>query len=384
MLTWHFIHFLRFYVMCFGIILPEMNPLFTWCCKVLQFAYLCAKHFSMIRFFENHSLKNHNTFGIDVKAKYFFEFTEPHDLAVFLQNNQSWKEEKLIVIGEGSNILFLGDFDGLVIHPKVPGIFPVREDRQNEWLEAGAGEIWDDFVEYCVVYGLGGVENLSLIPGKVGAAPVQNIGAYGQEVCAVVERVKGFDLEKEETTEFSVDECRFAYRDSIFKSHLKNRFIITSVVFRLEKFPEFKLGYGDVEQKVRERGEVSLRNIREAIIEIRSSKLPDVMELGNAGSFFKNPVVDKALAEKLKAEYETLPVYPAGDGKTKLAAGWLIEKAGWKGVREVSVGVHEKQALIIVNYGNATGQEVWDLSEKIRQSVSEKFGVVLEREVNCV
>jgi UDP-N-acetylmuramate dehydrogenase len=338
----------------------------------------------MIRFFENHSLKNHNTFGIDAKAKYFFEFTEPQDLAVFLRDNRSWKEEKLIVIGEGSNILFLNDFDGLVIHPKVPGIFSVKEDRQNEWLEVGAGEVWDDLVEYCVVYGLGGIENLSLIPGRVGAAPVQNIGAYGQEVCAVIERVKGFNLEKEELTEFTVDECRFAYRDSIFKSYLKNHFIITSVVFRLEKFPEFKLGYGDVEQKVRERGEISLRNIREAIIEIRSAKLPDVKQLGNAGSFFKNPVVDDVVAERLKKEFGTLPVYPATDGKVKLAAGWLIEQAGWKGRREGNVGVHDKQALVIVNHGNATGIEVWDFSEKIKQSVFEKFGVELDREVNCI
>jgi len=338
----------------------------------------------MIRFFENYSLKDHNTFGIDAKAKYFFEFTEVQDLAVFLRDNRSWRDEKLIVLGEGSNILFLNDFDGLVIHPKVPGIFSVHEDRQCEWIEAGAGELWDDLVEYAVAYGLGGVENLSLIPGKVGAAPVQNIGAYGQEVCAVVEKVKGFDLEKEEIIEFKAEECRFAYRDSVFKSHLKNRFIITSVVFRLEKFPEFKLGYGDLEAKVKEKGDVNLHTIRKAVIEIRSSKLPDVKELGNAGSFFKNPVVEASLAERLKAEFETLPVYPAGEGKAKLAAGWLIEQAGWKGVREGNVGVHEKQALVLVNHGNATGKEVWDFSEKIKQSVYAKFGVELEREVNCV
>ncbi len=338
----------------------------------------------MIRFFENYSLKDHNTFGIDAKAKYFFEFTEVEDLAVFFRSNKSWREEKLIVLGEGSNILFMNDFDGLVIHPKVPGIFPVHEDRQNVWIEAGAGESWDDLVEYCVTYGLGGVENLSLIPGKVGAAPVQNIGAYGQEVCVVVEKVKGFDLEKEEIAEFSANECRFAYRDSIFKSYLKNRFIITSVVFRLEKFPEFKLGYGDLEVKVKGKGDVSLHTIREAVIEIRSSKLPDVKELGNAGSFFKNPVVEASLAERLKTEFETLPVYPAGEGKAKLAAGWLIEQTGWKGVREGNVGVHEKQALVLVNHGNATGKEVWDFSEKIKRSVHEKFGVELEREVNCI
>jgi len=210
----------------------------------------------MIRFFENHSLKQHNTFGINAKAKYFFEFTEPQDLEGFLSANQSWKDEKLIVLGEGSNILFLNDFDGLVIHPKVPGITSVYEDRHNEWLEVGAGEVWDELVQHCVSCQLGGIENLSLIPGMAGAAPVQNIGAYGQEVCNVVEKVKGYDLEKGMPAEYSVAECKFAYRNSIFKNYLKNKFIITSVIFKLDKFPEFKLNYGQLEAKVKEKGEV--------------------------------------------------------------------------------------------------------------------------------
>ncbi len=338
----------------------------------------------MIRFFEDFSLKKHNTFGIDAKAKYFFEFTEPQDLDVFLNSNQSWKEEKLIVLGEGSNILFLNDFDGLVIYPKVPGIKSVYEDRNHEWIEVGAGEVWDEFVEYCVTYQLGGVENLSLIPGVVGAAPVQNIGAYGQEVCNVIEKVKGYDLEKRAMAEYSADECRFAYRDSIFKSTLKNKFIITSVIFRLDKFPEFKLGYGDLEAKVKEKGDVNLYNIRKSVIEIRSSKLPDVKDLGSAGSFFKNPVVDEVLAEQLQKKFPEIPVYPYLEGKKKLAAGWLIDRCGWKGKREGDAGVHEKQALVIVNYGNATGREIYQFSEKIKQSVLEKFGVELEREVNCL
>ncbi|HPF51978.1 MAG TPA: UDP-N-acetylmuramate dehydrogenase [Draconibacterium sp.] len=338
----------------------------------------------MIRFFENHSLKDYNTFGIDAKARYFFEFTEPEDLAVFLNENQSWKDERLIVIGQGSNILFLDDFDGLVIHPKVPGIKTVGEDRSFYRVEVGAGEVWDEFVEFCVTYNLGGVENLSLIPGMVGAAPVQNIGAYGQEVCNVVEKVKGYDLEKQEMAEFSADECRFAYRESIFKSYLKNRFIITSVVFRLDKFPEFNLKYGHLEEKVKEYGDVTLQNIRKAVIEIRNSKLPSVKDLGNAGSFFKNPLVEKELADRLNAEYENMPLYPAADQKAKLAAGWLIEQSGWKGKREGNVGVHKDQALVIVNYGGATGKEVWDFSEKIKEAVFEKFGVSLEREVNCI
>lgn len=338
----------------------------------------------MIRFFENHSLKNYNTFGIDAKARFFFEFTEPHDLAVFLNSNNTWKSERLIVLGQGSNILFLDDFDGLVIYPKVPGMKAVNEDRSFYYVEVGAGEVWDEFVDFCVNYNLGGVENLSLIPGNVGAAPVQNIGAYGQEVCNVVETVKGYDLEKQEMAEFSVNECRFTYRDSIFKSYLKNRFIITSVVFRLDKFPEFNLKYGQLEEKVKEKGEVNLQNIREAVIEIRNSKLPSVKDLGNAGSFFKNPVVEKVVADRLQKEFDKVPVYPAADEKVKLAAGWLIEQAGWKGKREGNVGVHKDQALVIVNFGGATGREVYDFSEKIKQSVSEKFGVELEREVNCI
>nr|WP_319265892.1 UDP-N-acetylmuramate dehydrogenase [uncultured Draconibacterium sp.] len=338
----------------------------------------------MIRFSENHSLKAHNTFGIDAKAKYYFEFTELEDLQVFLNSNKTWQEEKLIVLGEGSNILFLNDFDGLVIHPNVPGMNPVWEDRNHEWFEVGAGEVWDEFVEFVVNQGLGGAENLSLIPGKVGATPVQNIGAYGQEVCRLVEKVKGFDLEKGCPVEYPATECGFAYRNSVFKSYLKNRFIITSVIFRLDKFPEFNLGYGQLEEKVKEKGEANLRNIREAVIEIRSSKLPDVKELGNAGSFFKNPVVDVVLAEQIKSKYPEIPFYPGGEDKIKLAAGWLIEQAGWKGKRIGDAGVHEQQALVLVNYGNATGKEIYSLSEEICNSVEEKFGVTLEREVNCI
>ena len=338
----------------------------------------------MIRFSENHSLKAHNTFGIDAKAKYYFEFTELEDLQVFLNSNKSRKEEKLIVLGEGSNILFMNDFDGLVIHPNVPGMNSIWEDRNHEWFEVGAGEVWDEFVEFAVNQGLGGAENLSLIPGKMGAAPVQNIGAYGQEVCRLVEKVKGFDLEKGCAVEFPATECGFAYRNSVFKNYLRNRFIITSVILRMDKFPEFNLSYGQLEEKVNEKGGASLHNIREAVIEIRSSKLPDVKELGNAGSFFKNPVVDKKLADQLLVTSPDIPVYPGGEGKYKLAAGWLIEQAGWKGKRIGDAGVHEQQALVLVNYGNASGKDIYALSEEICKSVSEKFGVTLEREVNCI
>ncbi len=338
----------------------------------------------MIRFFENYSLKTHNTFAVEAKAKYFFEFTDPADLDVFLRSNKTWKDERLLILGGGSNILFVNDFDGLIIRSNVPGVKEIAEDRQNVWIEVGAGENWDEFVHYCVDMKLGGVENLSLIPGLVGAAPVQNIGAYGQEVSNAIEIVKGYDLETRLNFELLAANCEFSYRSSIFKHTFQNRAIITSVVFRLNKFPEFSLGYGQVEEKVKERGEVNLLNIRDAVIEIRSSKLPDVKELGNAGSFFKNPVVEAKVAEHLQKHYENVPVYSVENDKVKLAAGWLIEKAGWKGVREGDVGVHEKQALVLVNYENATGKEIFDFSEKIKRSVLEKFGVELEREVNCI
>lgn len=338
----------------------------------------------MIRFFENYALKPHNTFGVEASARYFFEFTELEDLDTFVQSNETWKDLPLLVLGGGSNILFRNDFEGLALHPNVPGIGRVYEDRQYIWLEAGAGEIWDDFVKYCVNYQLGGVENLSLIPGSVGAAPVQNIGAYGQEVSHVIERVKGYDLQQKKPVEFAAADCEFAYRNSLFKRELKNRYIITSVVFKLEKFPEFNLGYGQVEEKVNTLGEVNLHNIRQAVIEIRSSKLPDVNELGNAGSFFKNPVVDAGFAEKIRQRFPDIPVYPVNENEIKLAAGWLIEKTGWKGRREGHVGMHAKQALVLVNYGNASGNDIFEFSEKISQAVFEKFGIQLEREVNCI
>lgn len=338
----------------------------------------------MIRFYENYNLNPHNTFGVNAKSRYFFEFTEPEDLETFVQSNETWKDLPLFVLGGGSNVLFQKDFEGLILHPNIPGIFKVKEDRQNIWFEVGAGEIWDDFVKYCVDYGVGGIENLSLIPGSVGATPVQNIGAYGQEVGNVIELVKGYDLQQKAFLEFSAENCEFDYRNSLFKRELKHRFIITSVVFRLDKFPEFNLNYGQVEEKVNALGDVNLQNIRQAVIEIRSSKLPDVYELGNAGSFFKNPVVKIEVAEKIREKFPDVPVYAVNDEMVKLAAGWLIENAGWKGRREGYVGVHEKQALVLVNYGKATGKEIYDFSEQILDSVKEKFGIELEREVNCV
>jgi UDP-N-acetylmuramate dehydrogenase len=338
----------------------------------------------MIRFFENYALKPHNTFGVEASARYFFEFTEPEDLETFVQSNENWKDLPLFILGGGSNVLFQKNFEGLVLHPNIPGIIKVKENRQYVWFEVGAGEAWDDFVKYCVDYGVGGVENLSLIPGSVGAAPVQNIGAYGQEVGKVIDRVKGYDLQQKTPLEFPAAACEFGYRDSLFKRNLKNRFIITSVVFKLEKFPEFNLEYGQVEEKVKEFGEVNLQNIRRAVTDIRSARLPDVNELGNAGSFFKNPVVSIGVAENIREQFPDVPVYPLNKNEVKLAAGWLIEKAGWKGRRKDNVGAHEKQALVLVNYGNATGKEIFDFSEEISQAVLDLFGIRLEQEVNLL
>lgn len=338
----------------------------------------------MIRSFTNYSLRNHHTFGTEATALHYFEFTETEDLKGFLETTVKWKNLPILILGEGSNLLFVSDFNGLVVNPNIPGIAEVHEDRNNIWLEVGAGVRWDDLVDYAVFNGWGGIENLSLIPGKVGAAAVQNIGAYGMEIQNRIESVTGFDFES--LTEYTIDapECKYGYRDSIFKNQLKDRFIITSVVFKLDKFPEFILNYGDLKTETEKLGNVSLRNIRKAVIGIRESKLPDSKVYGNAGSFFKNPVIDSVLAEQLKSVYPTMPTYSASNGKTKLAAGWLIEQCGWKGFRRGDAGVHEKQALVIVNYGKATGKEIYDLSEEIRQSVQDKFGVELEREVNVM
>ncbi|MDP4206748.1 MAG: UDP-N-acetylmuramate dehydrogenase [Bacteroidota bacterium] len=335
----------------------------------------------MIRFEENFSLIKYNTFGIEAHSRYFFEFTESEDLRIFIQNNETLREENQLILGGGSNYLFTSDFKGIIFHPNIPGIRVLDETATHIWIEAGAGEEWDQFIEYCVNKGYGGVENLSLIPGKIGATPVQNIGAYGIEASQVIDTVYGIDLTNGERVSLSASDCHFGYRDSIFKHDLKGKIIVTSVVFKLSRFPEFKLGYGAVKAEVERLGEVSLRNIRTAVINIRHAKLPDPKELGSAGSFFMNPVVDTEIAERLKSNHPNMPSYQTGEGKTKLAAGWLIEQCGWKGFRDGDTGVHKDQSLVLVNYGKASGMEIYNLSEKIKVSVYEKFGIELNREV---
>ena len=336
----------------------------------------------MIRSYSDYQLQKHHTFGTKATAKLYFEFTELEDLEGFITTTNEWQNMSILILGEGSNLLFVNDFQGLIINPNIPGIKIAHEDRNNIWLEVGAGVVWDDLVEYAVFNLWGGIENLSLIPGKVGAAAVQNIGAYGMEIQNRIESVTGFNLETQTTYTMDVVDCQYAYRDSIFKNLLKERFIITSVSFKLDKFPEFILNYGDLKNETEKLGAINLRNIRKAVIGIRESKLPDPKVYGNAGSFFKNPIIESKLAEQLLATYPNMPHYPAPDDQTKLAAGWLIEQCGWKGFRRGDAGVHEKQALVLVNYGNATGKEIYQLSEEIKQSVKEKFGVELALEVN--
>lgn len=332
---------------------------------------------------ENYSLKNYNTFGIDVKCRYFVESDTESEFLEFVSSYEL-KPEEIMVLGEGSNFLFTDDFDGTVFYPTMKGMEIVEENDEHVWVKVGAGEVWDDFVAWAVEQGYGGVENLSLIPGHVGAAPVQNVGAYGMEAGDTIEQVEAIQIEKARKETISAADCRFAYRDSIFKGEWKNRYIVTYVVFRLTKVPEFRLNYGSVREELQKLGEVSLKNIRRAIIQIRRAKLPDVKELPNAGSFFKNPVVSREQAGQLKERYPELPVYPVDEDRVKLAAGWLIEQCGWKGKDLGKAGVYEKQALILVNRAGASGVEVARLANEVKKSVFMTFGVWIEPEVYVI
>jgi len=333
--------------------------------------------------YKNISLKPFNTFGLDYRAAYMLRIKSESELLQFISSSYPFKN-KIFVTGSGSNLLFTGDFNGIIIHPEIPGIYIEKENSDQLVVSAGAGVIWDDFVRWAVENNFGGVENLSLIPGTVGAVPVQNIGAYGSEVKESVELIRAISLEDGSVRNFSNNECRFDYRDSIFKKELKGKYVITRVFFRLNKNPEFNLSYGKLKEEVLKSGRITLQNIRNAVINIRNNKLPDPSVLPNAGSFFKNPVVDIRVAESLRKEFPDLPVYQHESDRVKLSAAWLIEQCGWKGKRVGDAGVYEKQALIIVNYGKATGGEILELSERIRKSVYVKFGIMLEREVEVV
>lgn len=331
----------------------------------------------------NYPLESLNTFGIKVDGKYFTRVASVPDIGKAVEfarlNNLH-----VLVLGGGSNVLFTGNFEGLVMKVDISRIEKVTENISHVFLKVGAGENWDDFVRYCVDRNLAGIENLSLIPGNVGASPIQNIGAYGVEVEDCFEELEFYDFEKSSVVVYRCQDCEFGYRESIFKKALKGKGVVISVTFRLSKMPVLKTGYGSIREELEQMGvkEPSIQSLREAVIRIRSSKLPDPKEIGNAGSFFKNPTVTENQLASLLAEYPGLVSFSQANGTFKLAAGWLIEQCGWKGVRAGNAGVHNKQALVLVNYGGAGGVEVLQLSEQIRESVKGKFGVDLEREVN--
>lgn len=337
-----------------------------------------------MRIEEDFNLRKYNTFDIDCTCKYFIESDSEEDFAE-LAASYDLQPERILLLGGGSNFLFTENFDGTVIYPTIQGIKVIREEENSVWVKAGAGVIWDDFVDWAVGNGFAGVENLSLIPGHVGASPVQNVGAYGMEAADTIYEVEAIDIQQACRVTFTAQECCFAYRDSIFKRQWKNKYIITSVIFLLRKKAAFTLDYGSIRAELeKDGGEVNLKNVRQAVIRIRHSKLPDVKDIPSAGSFFKNPVVTLQIAEELKKRYPELPVYPLDEEFAKLAAGWLIEQAGWKGKAIGRAAVHDKQALVLVNTGNATGLEIVRLANEIKKSVFLKFHVWLEPEVNII
>ena len=337
---------------------------------------------------KNISLKQYNSFDINATAAAFSTFNDVEELSELLEYDiQLGKySSPPLILGGGSNILFTKDYDGLVLKNNIPGIDKIKEDDEHVYIKAGAGVNWHQLVLYALTQNLGGMENLSLIPGNTGASPMQNIGAYGVEIKDIFYELEAFNLEAKTIATFNVEQCEFGYRESVFKRKYRNQFVIMNVSFRLNKKPRFNISYGAIEQELEAMGvkELSIQSISQAVINIRRSKLPDPAVIGNAGSFFKNPEVDKSIFESLKERFPAIVGYELTNGKVKLAAGWLIEQAGWKGYRKGDAGCHAKQALVLVNYGNAKGDEIFALSQKIIASVKEKFDVQLEREVNIV
>jgi UDP-N-acetylmuramate dehydrogenase len=331
----------------------------------------------------NYSLQPFNTFGIDVKAKHFARFSN----TIELQNQlNTFPQEELLILGGGSNMLFTQDFNGLVLRNEIKGIDLLEQNDNHVFIKAGAGENWHSFVQYCIAHNWAGLENLSLIPGSVGASPMQNIGAYGVEIKDVFHELSAYHIESGEIHKFNKEQCQFGYRESVFKRALKNQYIITDVTFALAKNPVLQTSYGAIQQELDTKGieQPTIKDISDAVIAIRQSKLPDPKVLGNAGSFFKNPVIDLPTFEKIKAKHPNVAHYIISETEVKLAAGWLIENAGLKGFRQGSCGVHEKQALVLVNYGGSQGQQIFDLSTHIIQTIASQFGVKLEREVNII
>tara|TARA_B110000503_G_C7150813_1_gene415080 strand:- start:1475 stop:2491 length:1017 start_codon:yes stop_codon:yes gene_type:complete len=335
----------------------------------------------------NVNLKEFNTFGIEVFAKEFVELNSTNDAIEFFKNTEL-NEKEFLILGGGSNLLLTEDFDGLIIKNNLKGVEVIEQDDDSILLKAGAGENWHEFVLQSIDKGFAGLENLSLIPGNVGASPMQNIGAYGVEVKDLITEVEAIEISTGKIKTFTNEECKFDYRSSVFKTTNKNQYFISAVNFKLSKKPDFNVSYGAIKSQLEQHGvtkeSLTTKAISDAVIAIRQSKLPDPKKIGNSGSFFKNPIVSKDTFEKLKRKFKDMPAYQLPNGDYKLAAGWLIEKTGWKGYTEGNYGVHKNQALVLVNYGGASGLEIYDLSERILLSVREKFRVTLEREVNIL
>ena len=336
---------------------------------------------------QNISLKKYNTFNVEATAAYFYEFTQPGELKTFVEGNRDEirsKNPEILILGGGSNYLFTRDIKGIVIYPKLTGMRVLKEDENYVSVQVEAGETWDDFVDFSVKNGYGGIENLSGIPGKVGAVPVQNIGAYGMEVSESIERVNTLHIDSGELRVFQNEECEFAYRSSIFKTKYRDKYVVLSVVFKLNKHPQFQLNYKGLTEELANYEELNLSNIRHAVLNIRSRKLPDINKTGNAGSFFKNPVISKKEAQKLRTHYPDLMSFSVDTDNEKIPAGWLIEKAGYKGAHAGDAGVYDKQAVVIVNYGNTDGLTIYHLAQEVQQSVYNKFGIYLEPEVTII
>lgn len=334
--------------------------------------------------YENHSLLPYHTFGMDVKAAVFIEYDSVNELKQVLQR-ENLSEGQWLHIGGGSNLLFTGDYAGVILHSAIKGYEVIETTDDYVYVRVGSGEVWDDFVAYAVNHEWYGAENLSLIPGEVGASAVQNIGAYGMEAKDLIVKVEAIEVATGEECSFTHADCCYAYRESIFKKEWKGKYIITHVTYRLSKYPEFHLEYGNVKGELEKWGcEPTLKNVREVIIRIRESKLPDPKVQGNAGSFFMNPVIPRRQYESLLAKYSDMPHYKVDEEWVKVPAAWMIDRCGWKGKRMGNAGVHDKQALVLVNCGGATGQEIIALSQRIQQSVFETFGVAIVPEVNFI
>jgi len=337
----------------------------------------------MFEIIENISLKKLNTFGIDVNARFLAKAQSLNDLVQII-HHPIYRARKKLILGGGSNILFTNNFDGIVVKSAISGIEMIDETDDHVYIRVGAGEIWDDLVFYTVSQKWGGLENLSYIPGHVGAAPIQNIGAYGVEAQKCIEYVEYVSVKSGSKQLINNKECQFGYRTSIFKTQLKDQFIITHVTFKLTKHPEFVINYDLVKEELKKHNEVNLLTIRQSIISIRKRKLPEPSTTGNAGSFFKNPVINSRQLTQLKSNFPDIPSYPEPNDCFKIPAAYLIEQIGWKGKTMGRAGVHNEQPLVLVNLGGVTGKEVLELAEAIKESVFKTFGIVLEYEVNIV